>query len=245
MLQIPEYFLVADTGSFWFTWYFLGSYFFGVCFFVFSKMDNQEHWAKHLLMPVSAIANKKKAKKIYFLYGQPYNINDPRLQRYLRSAFKRNQRWGQKWQESPPAAQTHPWKCSRPDWIGLWATWSTGKCPYLWKRQALGPLPTETIPWFHDTHPLWLTPPCATWSIFINPAIRGEYHYKKVLGHRFFKPNAKLSSCTANSSGFETKSRNTSSCGWSTTCQPHAPRAPDQQECCHCFFSGRKSSFSE
>lgn len=21
----------------------------------------------------------------------------------------------------------HPWKCSRPGWIGLWATWSSGR----------------------------------------------------------------------------------------------------------------------
>lgn len=87
---------------------------------------------------------------------------------------------------------------------------------------------SQIIPWFHDTHPLWLIPPCATWSIFINPAILGENHYKNFLGHRYFKPNAELSSCTANSSGFETKSRNISSCGWSIMCQPHAPRAPEE-----------------
>jgi len=25
-----------------------------------------------------------------------------------------------------------PWKCSRPGWMGLWATWSSGRCPCLW-----------------------------------------------------------------------------------------------------------------
>jgi len=22
-----------------------------------------------------------------------------------------------------------PWKCSRPGWMGLWAAWSSGRCP--------------------------------------------------------------------------------------------------------------------
>jgi len=27
----------------------------------------------------------------------------------------------------------HPWKCSRPGWMGLGATWSSGRCPCLWQ----------------------------------------------------------------------------------------------------------------
>ena len=27
----------------------------------------------------------------------------------------------------------HPWKCSRPGWMGLWATWSSGGCPCPWQ----------------------------------------------------------------------------------------------------------------
>jgi len=26
-----------------------------------------------------------------------------------------------------------PWKCSRPGWMGLWATWSSGRCPCPWQ----------------------------------------------------------------------------------------------------------------
>lgn len=26
-----------------------------------------------------------------------------------------------------------PWKCSRPDWIGLWETWSGARCPCPWQ----------------------------------------------------------------------------------------------------------------
>jgi len=27
-----------------------------------------------------------------------------------------------------------PWKCSRPGWMGLWATWSSGRRPWPWQR---------------------------------------------------------------------------------------------------------------
>ena len=27
----------------------------------------------------------------------------------------------------------HPWQCSRPGWMGLWATWSSGRCPCPWQ----------------------------------------------------------------------------------------------------------------
>jgi len=27
----------------------------------------------------------------------------------------------------------HPWKCSRRCWTGLWATWSSGRCPCPWQ----------------------------------------------------------------------------------------------------------------
>jgi len=26
-----------------------------------------------------------------------------------------------------------PWKCSRPGWMELWATWSSGRCPCWWQ----------------------------------------------------------------------------------------------------------------
>jgi len=26
-----------------------------------------------------------------------------------------------------------PWQCSRPGWMGLWATWSSGRCPCWWQ----------------------------------------------------------------------------------------------------------------
>jgi len=25
------------------------------------------------------------------------------------------------------------WKCSRPGWMGLWAAWSSGRCPCPWR----------------------------------------------------------------------------------------------------------------
>lgn len=31
----------------------------------------------------------------------------------------------------------HSWKCSRPLWMGLWATWASGQCPCPWQRLAL------------------------------------------------------------------------------------------------------------
>jgi len=34
------------------------------------------------------------------------------------------------WKRFPrDAADAPPWKCSRPGWMGLWATWSSGRCP--------------------------------------------------------------------------------------------------------------------
>ena len=45
-----------------------------------------------------------------------------------------------------------PWKCSRPGWMELWATWSSGRCPYSWQgfgtRWSLRSLPTLTVLWF-------------------------------------------------------------------------------------------------
>jgi len=26
-----------------------------------------------------------------------------------------------------------PWKRSRPGWMGLWATWSSARCPWPWQ----------------------------------------------------------------------------------------------------------------
>ena len=44
-------------------------------------------------------------------------------------------------------------KCSRPGWRGLWATWSSGRCPCPWQgvgtRWYLRALPTQTILWFY------------------------------------------------------------------------------------------------
>ena len=47
-----------------------------------------------------------------------------------------------------------PWKCSRPGWMGLWATWSSGRCPCpqqgVGTRWSLRFLPTQTILWFYE-----------------------------------------------------------------------------------------------
>ncbi|KFU98841.1 U5 small nuclear ribonucleoprotein 200 kDa helicase, partial [Tauraco erythrolophus] len=29
----------------------------------------------------------------------------------------------------------HPWQCSRPGWMGLWATWCSGRCPCPWQGE--------------------------------------------------------------------------------------------------------------
>lgn len=59
------------------------------------------------------------------------------------------------------------------------------------------------------------------WSTLIDPTIL-ENIKRKALGHRYFKPNVKLFSRTANSSGFETPAGNASLCGQSSPCQTHA-----------------------
>lgn len=59
------------------------------------------------------------------------------------------------------------------------------------------------------------------WSTLIDPTIL-ENIKRKALGHRYFKPNVKLFSRTANSSGFETPAGNASLCGRSSPCQTHA-----------------------
>jgi len=49
-----------------------------------------------------------------------------------------------------------PWKHSRPGWMGLWATWSSGRCPCLkqggWNQMILN-VPSNPnhsmIPWFY------------------------------------------------------------------------------------------------
>ena len=50
---------------------------------------------------------------------------------------------------------SHTWKCSRPGWMGLGATWSSGRCPCPWQRVvtrlSLRFLPTQAILWFYDS----------------------------------------------------------------------------------------------
>ena len=54
----------------------------------------------------------------------------------------------------------HPWQCSRPGWMGLWATWSGGRCPCPgqrgWTTRSLNvtPYPNHSmILWFTCHHP--------------------------------------------------------------------------------------------
>ena len=50
-----------------------------------------------------------------------------------------------------------PWKCSRPGWMELSATWSSGRCPCPWQevgtRWSWRFLPTLTILWFYELDP--------------------------------------------------------------------------------------------
>ena len=53
----------------------------------------------------------------------------------------------------------HPWRCSRPGWMGPWAAWAGMKCggwwPCLWRgvgaSWSLRSLPTQAILWFYDS----------------------------------------------------------------------------------------------
>ena len=53
----------------------------------------------------------------------------------------------------------HPWRCSRPGWMGLWAAWSSiryrGWWPCLWQEgwsfMILGDPSSQVILWFYDT----------------------------------------------------------------------------------------------
>jgi len=53
---------------------------------------------------------------------------------------------------------SHHWKCSRPGWMGLWVTCSTGRCPCSWQEVWISwPLKVPSnsnhsmIQWFCDT----------------------------------------------------------------------------------------------
>ena len=51
-----------------------------------------------------------------------------------------------------------PWKCSRLAWMGLWATWSSRRCPCPWQGgvgldDLQRCLPNQTILWFYDSIP--------------------------------------------------------------------------------------------
>lgn len=67
----------------------------------------------------------------------------------------------------------YPWKCSRPGWIWLWATWSSGRCQNrgLGNGWSLSALPIQTIPWFflwcyeHTWHVRWDLHVSPSWLI--------------------------------------------------------------------------------
>lgn len=42
--------------------------------------------------------------------------------------------WNSLSREVVDAPVSHPWKCLRPAWMELWATWSYGSCPWPWRR---------------------------------------------------------------------------------------------------------------
>ena len=51
---------------------------------------------------------------------------------------------------------------SRPGWVELWATWSSGRCPCSWQgggtRWSLRSFPTQTMLWFYAMLWSWLAP---------------------------------------------------------------------------------------
>ena len=48
----------------------------------------------------------------------------------------------------------HPWRCSRPGWMGPWATWANGWQSYQWQgigsRWSVRSLLLQAIVWFYD-----------------------------------------------------------------------------------------------
>lgn len=60
----------------------------------------------------------------------------------------------------------HPWKFSRPSWIGLWTIWSSGRLPahgmVFRHRWSLMFLPTQIVLWFYDSGTLQAV--CEDWA---------------------------------------------------------------------------------
>ena len=56
---------------------------------------------------------------------------------HLDSIVERNSvlwwRWGIRKDCPEKLWMSHPWKCSRPGWMGPWAAWSSGRCPCPWQ----------------------------------------------------------------------------------------------------------------
>lgn len=54
------------------------------------------------------------------------------------------------WKRCPESLwKPHPWKCSRPGCMRLWATWSSGR--WVGTRWSLTSLQTQNNLWFYDT----------------------------------------------------------------------------------------------
>lgn len=45
---------------------------------------------------------------------------------------------------------SHPWKCSRLDWVGIWAVWLSGRC-YCWWAEGLELLVPSQPKTFYDS----------------------------------------------------------------------------------------------
>ena len=73
----------------------------------------------------------------------------------------------------------HPWKHSRSGWMGLWATWSSWRCPCsLQGVRARWPLKVpsntnhSTILWFYERWMIRQAAICCTWLIHMNEKVR-------------------------------------------------------------------------
>ena len=59
-----------------------------------------------------------------------------------------------------------PWNCSRPAWMGLWATWSSGRCPCPWqdgvelKSLSVPPRPNHSTTLYLCRTMSWYLPSC-------------------------------------------------------------------------------------
>ena len=91
-------------------------------------------WRSRLLQPLRHTTGTKQSQKPS---GASYTLTSPQL---VLLTLRKKGRWSTSFQLChrlggfgqnawSRKTKTHPWKHSRPGWTGLWATWSSWRCP--------------------------------------------------------------------------------------------------------------------